>query len=511
MSHPLRACVTTLLTAAALLVAAPAHAERIPETLAARGHIGVAAVTPAFPIDYVGVFWDIPRRGESHAHAVDGGHGHAAAPHGEIRLRHGARWGAWMPLVEDGAQAPGRWTGSLVAANDADGYQVRGVPQDAIRPQAVAINTTDGPAREIRTGPAAAQALPSCVSRYDWGADETLGTKAGRAYADVQVMTVHHTATVNDDTDPKATVRAIHRYHTVDNGWDDIGYNYLIDESGRLYEGRWSGADSDPCESDPATVGTAGMVGTGSDFAHDAADQLVTGAHSGGYNTGNIGVALLGDFRDHKRFGADPNAAAIASLEDTLAELGTRHGFTSSQLRGDETLYYDNGVNQKWVYAISGHRDFTSTECPGQRLYDRFPTIRQNVAAKVDSGDGGTTDPGETAPEGTIHVGRLTDSSTDAPGPNWDATVDILAHDGDTDPHQPASNVTVSGTWGDGSTASCTTGGDGSCRVAVRMNEKKVTATTFTVTGLSRAGDTYDAAANHDPEGLQPAVTLTRP
>lgn len=129
-------------------------------------------------------------------------------------------------------------------------------------------------------------------------------------------MTVHHTATTDNDPDPAAAVRAIYRYHAVDQGFGDIGYQYLIDEFGIVYEGRWSGSASTSC-------GSAG--GTGADFAHEEGTGLmVTGAHVGGWNSENLGVALLGDFTDRRRSGVDPKPAAVSSLEDLLAELAVR-------------------------------------------------------------------------------------------------------------------------------------------------------------------------------------------
>ncbi|MDP8970783.1 MAG: Ig-like domain-containing protein [Actinomycetota bacterium] len=384
------ALALAVVAAAVVLPAGAAEAVRVPETRSHRAPVGSAPVEPGFPIDYVAVYWEEPGHGD-HAHDY---HGDAA-----VRFRTDGKWGAWVRLAKDGADAPGVWNSNLVTGGDADAYQVRGVPADAGRPQSVALNTTDGQLVTVGRRPAgAAAAFANCVSRADWGADESLRSSS-RSYAAVQAMTVHHTVTKNNDPDPEATVRAIYTYHTQDLGWDDIGYQYLIDEQGRLYEGRWSGADSVSCE-------TAG--GDGTDFAHNSLDELVTGAHTGGYNTGNIGVALLGDFR-----GLEPKAAAVSALEDGLAELATRHGLDPLS-----TVLYDNGTNSKLVDTISGHRDWNATECPGDRLYEDLPAIRSNVAAKM-----GSTTPTDAPP--TVSVTSPTDGATVS------ATTTVTADAGD--------------------------------------------------------------------------------
>ena len=85
---------------------------------------------------------------------------------------------------------------------------------------------------------------PEVTPRVDWGADESLRyDSTGReiwppSFHPIQKVIVHHTATYNDDPDPTRTVRAIYRYHAVDRGWGDIGYNFLIDGAGTVYEGR---------------------------------------------------------------------------------------------------------------------------------------------------------------------------------------------------------------------------------------------------------------------------------
>src|SRR5919197_457383 len=80
---------------------------------------------------------------------------------------------------------------------------------------------------------------PRVISRAEWGADESLMTWAPE-FQVTQKLIIHHTATQNDDPDPTATIRSIYRYHAVMQGWGDIGYNFLVDEAGNVYEGRYS-------------------------------------------------------------------------------------------------------------------------------------------------------------------------------------------------------------------------------------------------------------------------------
>lgn len=356
------------------------QAVTVPETLADRRPVGVGPVVPPFSIDYLGVLWETSGAPDEHA-------AEQAAEHGAVRFRIDGSWTAWQPLTGDGAHAEGQWASALVPVGDAEAYQVRGIPAGARAPRAVALNTTDGPPREVGRVPAGgAHAVPNCLSRAEWGADERLRfDSAGQElwpaeFSPAQTMSVHHTATANDDPDPAATVRAIYRYHAVDRGWGDIGYHYLIDPQGRVYEGRWSGAASAPC----------GSTSGGNDFAHDAAGRLVTGAHSGGYNSGNMGASLLGTFTNTTG-GAEPSSAAVDGLETLLAEFAARHGLDPRAV-----VEYVNPVNgsRKTVNMISGHRDWLATECPGERLYDDLPAIRDAVAAQM---GGGTAPGGGTA------------------------------------------------------------------------------------------------------------------
>jgi hypothetical protein len=389
--------VLLVLGAAAIAVAVVAPAQ-------ARGALGVVddvrpvgndPVMTGFPIDYFAITWD----------ASDGvieAHDHAAGDdgsHGAVRFRQDGSWGPWVPFVEDGAQAPRQWSSGLVFAGGADAYQVRDVPVWAQSPRAMAMSSAalsigiQSP--EVLGG---AQALSGCVSRAEWGADESKRFVDDvevweSTFYPVQGIIVHHTVTANDDPDPAATVRAIYQQHAVLNGWGDIAYHYLIDESGRVYEGRWSGSASSACSTG----------GDGSDFARNDAGELVTGGHTGYHNQGTVGVALLGNFASPAELGdpewvqVDPKPAMDA-VEQTLADLAMRHDIDplgqfeyanpmcdlpSDQWKwdcSDESLPYFPGQVRN---LISGHRDWRVTACPGAALYALLSDVRADVAVIV--------------------------------------------------------------------------------------------------------------------------------
>lgn len=355
-----------------LLQVAPATAMTSHKPLNDTRPVVAGQVGVDFPIEYFGVVADLPRRS---THLPEQGR----APFGEARFRVDGRWTAWRSLGEDGAQAAGQFTGALMSVDRADAYQVRGLPPGARNWRAAAINTSDGPTVVVGRRPAgAAVGAPSCRSRADWGADESIsGWSKGdtQDFAPVQVVTVHHTAGSNDaGQDYAATMRAIYSYHVKSNGWSDIGYQYLVDRHGTVYEGRSSGHTSRSCLYDG---------GDGSDFAHDSTtDEVVTGAHVAGYNTGNAGISLMGCYEPGSSLctgATTPPATQVDALEAALALLAERHGIDP-----EGTVHYVNPANTKEVRAISGHRDYNSaTECPGGTLHGQLPAIRSNVAARL--------------------------------------------------------------------------------------------------------------------------------
>ena len=165
------------------------------------------------------------------------------------------------------------------------------------------------------------------------------------AFFDVQTLTVHHTVTANSDPDPAATVRAIYFFHCVTSDFGDIGYHLLIDQAGTVYEGRYSGPDPIPVFG-PRSVGPR--------------PSMVNAAHVGGFNAGNVGVALLGDLTS-----TGPTAAARQALVSVLATL--------AQLTARDPLGTTNYVNPisgatRTVPTLAGHRDWAADRVPGQHL-----------------------------------------------------------------------------------------------------------------------------------------------
>ncbi len=113
------------------------------------------------------------------------------------------------------------------------------------------------------------------------------------------------------------------------------------------------------------------------------------------------------------------------------------------------------------------------------------------------------------APAG-MHVGDLDGSSASAPKGKWDATVEIAVHD---DAHAPVSGATVSGSWSAGASgsANCTTNASGICSVQKTGNKNNVSSVTFTVNNVTKAGLSYNAGANHDPDGGSDGTVIVVP
>jgi len=194
-------------------------------------------------------------------------------------------------------------------------------------------------------------AQPTIIRRSQWGADESI-VRAPPYYASsVRFAVVHHTAGTNSysASDSAAIVRGIERYHVLANGWNDIGYNFLVDKYGQVFEGRGGGIAKN-----------------------------VVGAHAEGFNTGSTGVAVLGNYEAQRI-----SAKARAALVHLLAwRLDVAHVNPAGKLT------WTSGGNPEYpagtkvsVRAVSGHRDTGPTGCPGGSLYAQLPGITADVAA----------------------------------------------------------------------------------------------------------------------------------
>ena len=161
---------------------------------------------------------------------------------------------------------------------------------------------------------------------------------------------VHHTdtATVYPCSDAPRIIRGIYAYHVLSNGWNDIGYNFLVDRCGRVYEGRYGGTT-----------------------------RPVIGAHTLGMNTSSTGIAMIGDFTSSR-----PTTAAVTALERLLAwRLDVAHvdPLAHAEMISGGNEYFHPGQHVV-LRVISGHRDGSATSCPGAALYAMLPSIAQAVA-----------------------------------------------------------------------------------------------------------------------------------
>jgi uncharacterized protein with LGFP repeats len=199
-------------------------------------------------------------------------------------------------------------------------------------------------AEDSRIGP-----RPAIVTRKGWGADETLREREFSYSRTTKAAFVHHSAETNGYScgEVPAIIRAIYRYHVRSSHWRDIGYNFLVDKCGKIYEGR------------------AGGVA-----------KPVMGAHTLGFNSDTTGIAVLGTYSK-----AVPSKAANEALAKLTAwKLGV-HGVDAS---GKATLTSGGGTkhrkgSQVSFNAVAGHRDGFSTECPGEKLYGALPAVRSEA------------------------------------------------------------------------------------------------------------------------------------
>ncbi|MFY0508920.1 peptidoglycan recognition protein [Streptomyces anulatus] len=226
-------------------------------------------------------------------------------------------------------------------------------------PSASPTTPTTSPSPTLPPAPPSTVPQPPIVSRAAWKADESLSTEAPDYLDQVKAVFVHHTAQTNaySCADSAAIVRGLHTYHVKSNGWKDLGYNFIVDKCGTVFEGRKGGVD-----------------------------RPVMGAHTYGFNRDTTGIAVIGMYTDTK--------AATAATTSVARVAAWKLGQYKADPAGSVQLTAGaNGTNmdrKQFVagsqYAfprISGHRDGFATECPGLSLYGQLPAIRSLAAGPV--------------------------------------------------------------------------------------------------------------------------------
>ncbi|GII99311.1 N-acetylmuramoyl-L-alanine amidase [Sediminihabitans luteus] len=282
-----------------------------------------------------------------------------------VRVHEDGGWSEWSALEVDSLDVDGERGGTQpIVTGGADGVQARvvtrsgdvptGLRVDVIDPGTSAADALAEPGPASSASAATADVLrPRIVTRAQWGADESRGGAWPEVSADLRAMYVHHTAGSNSYStkDSAAIVRGIYAYHTGSRDWPDIGYQFLVDKGGTIFQGR-----------------------------RDAIHDLPIGAQAGGYNTQTIGVSAIGNYET-----AAPSSAMLSSIERLLGWKAYEHGLDPT---GRTTLLTggSTGSNTRApagtrvsVNVIQGHRDTNGTACPGRYLYAKLPAIRSEA------------------------------------------------------------------------------------------------------------------------------------
>ena len=297
------------------------------------------------------------------------GGGHVDA---RIRVRD-ASSGAWSGWVAMAADHGGSGRGAEpVWAGGADALQLRlsrrprglraqfvnatGSATPAARALTALRRAAHGALAAIAGTDARAQSAagaPAIVSREAWGAEQCGRPRADPSYGSVQAGFVHHTVNANEygPQDSAAIVLAICRYHRNTKGWRDIGYNFLVDRFGVIFEGRAGGVE-----------------------------EPVIGAQAQGYNGASTGVANIGTF--------SAIAQTPEAVEATARLLAWKLSLHGAPVQGRVTITSGGGPTNRYAAGtpvtferISGHRDADSTSCPGDALYAQLAEIRSRAAA----------------------------------------------------------------------------------------------------------------------------------
>ncbi|MEK7620908.1 MAG: N-acetylmuramoyl-L-alanine amidase, partial [Patescibacteria group bacterium] len=272
----------------------------------------------------------------------------------EMRVRDGDKWSDWMYTSseqDDRKDGTKPLNSGIILSKDISKVQYR-LSLDKYSPEinlssikVEAIDSSKGPSISNKTtwqklgdifginnSVNARLKGPTIKSRAGWGSPEPNSSPRWTPkYEPVKRVIVHHTA-ATPNADSSAAVRAVWHYHANSRGWGDIGYNYLVDQSGNIFHGRYTNAE----------------------YAEQNNVDVV-GGHAYGNNLRTVGIAALGDFTNRT-----PSSASIRAIGEVAAFKGGPYGLNPSK-----------GTR------LVGHRNVRSTSCPGAKLYAKLSNIRR--------------------------------------------------------------------------------------------------------------------------------------
>lgn len=296
----------------------------------------------------------------------------------EVRGLAGDAWGEWTALASEPEEAPDdseRSSGGMAwfGAEGVDEVELRVVAGELrdLELQTMRYEAPSG-ASPFTTAVAGADAArPTIQPRSSYTSKGWVSSNSGcspgpqTATGGVKYAVVHHTVNSNTyaSSDVPAMLASIYAYHTGTNGWCDVGYNFIVDRFGRIWEGRSGGVD-----------------------------KAIVGGHAQGFNTGSVGVSFLGQYEPGvSPTAADPTAAALDAAGKLIGWKLDQGGIDPTG-----TFTTTSGGSNKYpagrsvtIGRVIGHRDVGYTACPGQNLYDELGAIR--LIAKAAQGGSGTT------------------------------------------------------------------------------------------------------------------------
>ena len=307
-----------------------------------------------------------------------------------MRVSERGLWSDWTPVDAEPQQEGNRLGTEPFVSGNADKVQVQvtGAADDLPSDLRLSIITPGGPQASLATTRAnAAVAIPATKEgntgralgirpRSDW-AGTAYQPPAAPTYTGIKATVVHHTAGTNNYTQAEVPgiLRGIASYHMTSQGWNDVGYNFLVDKYGGMWEGRAGSLDA-------------------------AATKMVQGAHALSYNTNTMGVSVLGTYGT-----VAPTTASLTALKTVIGFRFDLAGLDARDLSGI------NGLNGTNMSRIVGHRDVNATDCPGQLLWNQLAALRTAVGAP-----GGTTPPPSSPP---VFADVTTETTGFAADINW--------------------------------------------------------------------------------------------